>query len=239
MSASGCGAVLFTRAWVKRDSVADFDSWQAARHIPEIVEIPGIERAAYYATIETGLPQVFLGTGNRDALYWGRGLSGLLDGLTSPSLADAVADGSRFFPAFNELDGDIYTGNIYLVDPPLRDDEADPPAMLVERFEVTDDEAGAFERWLVDEHAPALRSLGATRSVRTGSAVRRDLPIPYYNSVGSHVVIVGLDDAPDSGSCADLAERLAESQRWDLTLSYVRREVGRLQFARPEGRGHG
>ena len=57
------------------------------------------------------------------AVYWSADLDDLLTFISDPGVAAAVEDGSQYFPHFNELDGDTYTGNIYVLGEP-----ADGPA---------------------------------------------------------------------------------------------------------------
>ncbi len=238
-------AMLLTRAWPNRAAVDDFDAWQHRRHFPELVAVPGVGRAEYYRTIETDLPQVLQGSGNRIAVYWSDTIEDLLTFLTHPGLAMAVADGSRFFPSFNELDGDIYTGNIYRLDDGLdgtacaATDGADR-VWLVERYEVLPAELEEFERWLETAHVDRLLAARRIVSLRVGRAVREDLPIPYYNSRGSHVVLTDLDGDPATvGRDEELLDALADAQRWDRRLGYVRREIAQLAFGKDAGTADG
>jgi len=239
--------MLLTRAWPQHDAVDEFDSWQEGRHFPELVGVPGVERAEYFRVVERDIAQVLQGSGNRIAVYWSVDLEPLMTFLTHPGLAVAVEDGSRFFPQFNELDGDRYTGNIYRLGSPARgsggdDDHPDHDSVviLVERYEVPADARDEFDQWVREVHVAGLLELGRRVCVRVGHAVRANLPIPYYNSPGSDLVLTTF-----GGSVRAIAHdprllaRLGDAQRWDRRLVYVRRELAELGFDRDREPGRG
>lgn len=226
-------AQLFTRAWPVADVHEAFDRWQLEKHLPDLVQGPGILRAAYYRTVLEGLPEAYHGSGTCMARYTAATLDDLLAWLGSPVVPAAIEDGSRWFGSFNELDGSTYTGNVYSEDAALGpDDPADgePDLVFVERFEVPPAEADEFDRWLLDHHAPRTAKQSGVARARVFYAERENIPIDYYLSPGNRMLEVDL--APTTGSEALLSngfrELLNDSLAWDLRLPYVKRDVYRL-----------
>ena len=216
-----------TRAWPNAAAVDDFDRWQHERHLPDLMALRGAVAVGYYRIRMAGLPQAWQGTGNRMAVYSARDLDGLRAWVTDPGVAEAVADGSRFFPTFNELDGDVYTGNVYEVTAATGDDAPEGAPVVVERFEVDAHHVDRFDDWLTSEAIPSTAAAPGVLRVRAGRAIREDFPVPYYNSAGNRLLTYEL--APDDPA-ATLAHpehdaRLAGSQAWDRRLAYVRRDV--------------
>jgi hypothetical protein len=226
-------AQLFTRAWPVTDVHEAFDRWQLEKHLPDLVQGPGILRAAYYRTVLEGLPEAYHGSGSCMARYTASTLDDLLTWLGSPVVPAAIQDGSRWFGSFNELDGSTYTGNVYREVAALGpDDPADgePDLVFVERFEVAPGDAEAFDRWLLDRHAPRTAEQPGVARARVFHAERENIPIDYYLSPGNRMLEV--DHAPTTGSEALLAngfrELLNDSLAWDLRLPYVKRDVYRF-----------
>jgi len=221
--------VLHTRADVKRDQLEAFDTWQRTKHMPEAIAAPTCYRAAHYHTVTEGLPAAWHGSGNVSANYYSGDRQGTFDFLTSPELAEAVADGVLWFDRFNELDGFDYTGNIYEVlwsGGPGGVPDDDP--YFAERFEVPEPELTEFDEWLAG-HALALAAAEGVLRVRSFGAIREGSPLPYYYSPGNRAVFAELADVQAVLGEAVLAE-LAASQRWDLRLPYVRRDVYECAF---------
>ena len=217
-------AVLITRAWPERSAVAEFDAWQVRKHLGDLAALPGVSKASYYATRETGIPQVLQGSGNRMAAYWAPDLAAIKRWMTDPGLDAAIQDGSQFFGSFNELDGDVYTGNVYQLGPKWPGD-VDPKlsaTLLVERFEVSGDLEADFDDWMIRKHLPALRTVGGVGWVQWGRAVR-GLPVVYYNSPGNRVAMAEFSSATIWND--ELERVIADSTTWDRSLEYVRREV--------------
>lgn len=221
------GAVLISRAWPKREVLADFDEWQVSKHLIELTDLPGVQRASYYATRTSGIPQAWKGSGNRMAAYWAENLADLKTWMSDPGLDAAIEDGSRFFEFFNELDESIYTGNVYELGPTWPGD-TEPSlkgCLLLQRFEVDEPRQKEFDEWVSRNHVPRLRSTDGIRWVQWGRAVR-GLPVEYYNSPGNRLVIAELEESTLSPSSIQALDRaLADSPEWDRQLNYVRREI--------------
>lgn len=175
--------------------------------------------------------------GTRLANYFCRDLDQLVAWLSSDAFAAAVQDGGQqWFGRMNELDGDLYTGNIYEVEN-LAETEIgavdDILPLLVERFEVgswQDD----FDRWMRADHMPSVAAAPGVVRVRFCRAVRERSPLPYYESVGDRMLIVELGN---HGSLEDallepkLLDEMVRSLTWNSRLSYVRRDVYRYLHA--------
>jgi hypothetical protein len=221
--------VLHTRADVKREHLDAFDHWQRTKHMPEAIAAPTCHRAAHYHTVTDGLPAAWQGSGNVAANYYTTDREGIFDFLTSSELAEAVADGVLWFDRFNELDGADYTGNIYEVVAAGGVPVVAPDApYFAERFEVGPNELTEFDDWL-GEHAAALEQMDGVVRVRTLHAIREGSPLPYYYSPGNRAVFVELADV-GAVLGGHLMDALADSQRWDLRLPYVRRDVYACEF---------
>lgn len=229
--------MLLTRAWPFRDLLDEFDAYQASRHLPELVSAPGASSATAYAHVTEDLPALLQGSGSRVANYVSTSLERLFQWLASEEFAAAVDDGGRqWFGRMNELDGDLYTGNIYRV-AHVATGAADVPAdaaLFVERFEAGAASAEAMDRWAIETHLPALAAAPGVLRVRWCHAVRGASPLPYYDSIGDRMAIVDLD--PDRRLPAILASptllsAVVDSLRWDPTVTYARREVYRFQHA--------
>ena len=221
------GAVLIARAWPQQHALAEFDHWQRTRHLVDLVGLPGVRRVSYYATRTSGIPQAWQGSGNRMAAYWAEDLDGLKRWMSDPGLAAAIEDGSQFFDSFNELDDSTYTGNVYQLGPrwPGDPEPSLEGCLLMQRFEVGDDQQEEFDHWIIRRHLPSLRSIPGLQWAQWGKAVR-GLPVQYYNSPGNRVVLAEMDqpEAPDLDT-RHLDRAVADSLRWDRCLNYVRREV--------------
>src|SRR5438552_2564717 len=129
--------MLLTRAHPFRELLDEFDSYERDRHVPELMQAPGAAFAQYFENVVDDLPQAYQGSGSRLALYISRTLEELFEWLRSAEFAEAVKDGGEtWFGRMNELDRDLYTGNVYEVRHVLGTSE--PPsdaALFVERFE--------------------------------------------------------------------------------------------------------
>jgi hypothetical protein len=225
-------ALLHTRASLQRDHRDEFDAWQRARHVPEILQAETCVHAAHHRVVEDGLPQVWRGTANVATHYSARSIDDLLELLAGPEVEAAVADGIRWFGTFNELDGAEFTGNIY--EPVVAEGDAPVAAgpLAVERFEVPERDLDEFDPWL-REHTARFAALPGVQRARMFRAVRHGSPLPYYYSLGNRALVVEAEGVESLVATGALA-LLAESQTWDRRLEYVRREVLDCIFALPE-----
>lgn len=220
--------MLFTRAWPRKDVQVAFDRWQLEKHLPELIQGPGITWAGYYRAVEEGLPQAYRGSGSCMACYVASTLDGLRAWLRSPVLDAAIQDGSRWFSQFNELDGDAYTGNIY--EPRARLDRPAPKGtafLFAERFEVPAESEAAFDSWLTETHLEHVEAQSGVFRARVFDAVRNEIPIDYYLSPGNRLLLVEIDaDAVLEVLLAPgFQDAMRDSLAWDRQLPYLRRDV--------------
>jgi len=222
--------MLMTRAHPLRDLVDEFDSYEIDKHFPDLMAAPGAARVDYYKNVLNELPEAYRGSGTRMANYLARDLDELFRWLRSDAFAAAIEDGGKtWFGRMNELDGDLYTGNVYEVTGLVQGDTqpSECAVLLVERLEVTPELEAEFDAWVEEVHLPAYEGAAGVGRVRSGRAIREGIPLPYYYSLGNRVVLVEV--AGDDPRVPLLSNRmlaaLADSVRWDLRLPYVRRDV--------------
>jgi hypothetical protein len=197
-------AMVLTRAWPVVTAALDFDRWQAAKHVPDLVGSGLIDEARYYVALEEGLRPRFVGVGLRMAVYFAPDVGMLRQYLDSATVAEAVADGITWFDSFHRLDGEPFTGNMYVRvadrgDParsgPLGAARAaDAPDagpgdgyVLVVRWEHPDRTADSRARVA----AELLDLIAALPGVATASSwCVTDLPIaiPFYRSPGADMI---------------------------------------------------
>jgi hypothetical protein len=219
---------------------ADVDAWMP-KHFDDSLEHPKVTSAANYRVVrdyrpvaEGGLPSVLNGHGNRFIVYVAEDMPGVADWLDSPMIRRAIEDGAEREGQYPALDGEPFTGNIYeirQVRGAVGADFAGTGPILAERFEVPEHLIREFETWLDGPHLDAAVELPGAIRVRTWSS-NRGLPkrFPYirYQSKGNRMIWTEFAEGTDLR--AVLAEPmthayLEDSIRWDLRLSYVRREV--------------
>jgi hypothetical protein len=223
--------MLMARAWPKEEIQADFDTWEVDKHIAELALGPGVVFVAYFLNVLDGLPEAYKGSGYCMAYYTGKDLEGMFAWLRSPELAAAVEDGSQWFGRFNSVDYETFTGNVCPVRAVVNNLGQTPPEsapILVERWEVSDADAEEFDEWLDNTHLPAVGGHEGVVRVRTFTAVREGIPIPYYYSPGNRMLVAELRDPVNFRETLlspELMTRLEDSTRWDLRLPYVKRDV--------------
>jgi hypothetical protein len=227
------------RAWPNEEIWEAFEAWEP-KHVADLVQGPGVVKGAYYHAVTTGLPEVYLGSGNIMAYYTGRDLDGLFAFLNSQQFADAVAEGSQWFGKFNSVDFEEITGNIYTVDAVVKRDPEqrtpdDVPYVLWQRFEAPDDASDEFAGW-ADAHVRAIGAQPGVVRARTLTAVREGCPLPYYYSRGNRMVAAELETLDTLRTPAFL-DAIADSLRWDLRLSYVKRDVYAYRYHHDSAHG--
>ena len=224
-------SMLIARAWPKVEIQEAFDRWEVDKHIAELARGPGVVFVNYFLNVLDGLPEAYKGSGYCVAYYTAKDLDGMYAWLNSPDLAEAVEDGSQWFGRFNDVDYETFTGNVCLVRAVANNRGETPPEdapILVERWEVGDEHAEEFDRWLDETHLPSFEGHPGILRARTFTAVREGIPISYYYSPGNRMLIAELADRDgfrDVLLADDLMTRLEDSMRWDRRLSYVKRDV--------------
>jgi hypothetical protein len=240
--------MLLTRAWPFRELLDEFDSYERDRHFPDLMRAPGAAFAQYFEAVVDSLPQAYQGSGNRLAVYSSRTLDELFEWLRSSAFAEAIKDGGEtWFGRMNELDRDLYTGNVYEVRHVLAAGNGRPrpdAALFVERFEIESADADGFDSWALQHHLEEIAGADGVIRVRYCGAIREGIPLPYYVSPGNRMVMVELASEKSLRSTLlsdGLRTALADSLQWDVRLSYVRRDVYSFRFTAradpPEGEG--
>jgi len=226
------------RAWPNATINEAFEAWEP-KHVADLVRGPGVVTGAYFHAVTSGIPEAFLGSGTIMAFYTARDVEGLFAFLQSREFADAVAEGEQWFGNFHPTDFEDITGNIYVVDSVLRDPERPVttgiPYTFWQRFEVPDERLPEFGEWLAS-HAEALAGADGVTRTRTFSAVREGCPLPYYYSRGNRMVAVDAESLHEVLSPPVVAA-VADSQRWDLSLEYVKRDVYRHLYHHDSSHG--
>jgi hypothetical protein len=221
--------MLWGRVLIDPQRVEDFDRWEIETHMPDLMLGPGIGMVVYFSTVNRALPQAMKGQSNRALYYAAPHFDGLMEWFHSDDLQAAIKDGSQFFPDFRELDGDVFTGNVYHVDSVYLKDSSLPlidAPLWVERFEVAEQDNETFLRW-ARQYAGRLLAEPFVQRVRVMTAQRHDIPISYYLSIGNIAVMADLTgvSVPDGFHQASWKDSLSESMRWDTELEYVSREL--------------
>ena len=225
------------------ERIAEIDAW-IPKHLDDSLAHAGIVSTAYYHIVD-GLPALLSGPGNRSVIYDAGDLDGMLAWMDSPELAGAVDDSSDRETLFYPIDGESPgTSNICEVSAVRHSDVTGAGGTTVagqylfaERFEVGDDYQHEFDVWLGDrlEGVVSWPLVSRTRTATSYRDAPDRFPFDRYRSIGNRVLLVDLD------SEADLAEWLCtpavfagfrDSQRWDLKLPYVRREIYRCSLVR-------
>jgi hypothetical protein len=219
-------ALLFTRSSPKLARAEDWDKWEVDKHMYDLVRGPGVTSSTMYRRLDDPrLPQALLANGRRAVLYRAPDLAQLRLWLDSDTLREAVTDGRTWIDAYDPLEDQWFTGNVY-----AQIDAAGAPdldsVVLAERYDVPDSLKAEFETWLHGYHGALTRLPGidAVQSFR----VVRDISNELYLSPANYALIattkVGDDAVAHLTTDAALAT-FRDSQNWELRLPYQTREV--------------
>ena len=223
--------MVFTRAWPKREFIDEYDKWEEEKHLPEPIEGAGAVLGLLGKAVVEGLPEAYIATANRLGYYTARNLEGMMRWLNSKELTEAIGDGIQNFDRFNDVDFQVFTGNVYEVTEVISPEPEQLPETLpifAERFEVSDGEADDFDAWMHAIHLPDLIGLPGVRRVRSFTAVRENIPVVYYHSPGNRMMLLELsspDEYRTTLRSSPMMAILEDSMRWDRQLSYVKRDV--------------
>lgn len=218
---------------------ADVDGWMP-KHFDDSLVDPLVTSAHSYAVLrdfrpaaEGGLPSVFNGHGNRFIVYVYDDIAGVVPFIDGPDVRAAIKDGEEREGQYPPLDDEPFNGVVSTVEA-VRGrrgvDVAGRGPIVVERFEVPEASAAAFDAWWA-EHLDAMAAVDGVRRARTFRAYRdmpRRFPHDRYLGKGNRMLLLELDDETDARAflwCAPVQAALARSVEWDLRLPYVRREV--------------
>lgn len=225
--------VLIARVNVMDEILEQFDTWEDGKHIPELVEAPGLWYCFYYATVTEGLSPGLVSAGNRMALYVGEDDTGLLRWLASKEWAEAVKDGSQFFDKFLPLEGMVFTGNLAnqaaeIERPGARVTRRRPA--LLERWEVRPERLAEFDAWATEQHLPRVVGLpGMVRGYYYHTD--RERAPGLYRAPGIRMALFELEDETAIRGTLTSHEFLAAldaEDRWGDAVSFRTRDVYRF-----------
>jgi hypothetical protein len=220
-------ALLLTRSSPKLDRAADWDVWEVDKHMYDLVRGPGVRSSTMYkATAHERLPQALKANSRRAVSYRAPDLPAMREWLNSDVLAEAVEDGRTWRDAYDPLEDQWFTGNVYQL---VNSAGADPRVsshVLVERFEVPTALTAEFKEWLQSylHHLAGLSGVEAVQSY----AVVRDIRNELYLSPGNYALqlTISAEDDPVARLTTPAAlELFRSSQDWELRLGYQTREL--------------
>lgn len=221
----GSKAVLITRNNIKLDRMAEWDVWEVDTHMYDLVRGPGVTGSTMYKPTP-GAPQAIQTNARRMVSYRAPDLAQMRLWLDSQELADAVADGRTWRDAYDPIEDQWFTGNVY------RQTRAAGPAplpsshLLIERFDVPAGLESEFEPWLFS-HLDELAALDGAESVQT-FAVVRDIRNELYLSPANYALQVTVrsgDDPVSRLTSAAAIRAFRGAQDWEFRLPYVKREL--------------
>jgi hypothetical protein len=220
-------ALLLTRSSPKLDRAADWDVWEVDKHMYDLVRGPGVSSSTMYkATVHDRLPQALKANSRRAVSYRAPDLPALRQWLDSDVLADAVADGRTWRDAYDPLEDQWFTGNVYRLVGTAGSDPRVSSHILVERYEVGTTLAAEFERWL-DSYLHELAALNGVEAVQSFVVVR-DIRNELYLSPGNYALQLTIpagDDPVARLTTPAALKAFRDSQTWELRLAYQRREL--------------
>jgi len=220
-------ALLFTRSSPKLARAAEWDVWEVDKHMYDLVRGPGVTSSTMYRRLEDArLPQALRAGPRRAVTYRAPTLAAMRLWLDSETLREAVTDGRTWIDAYDPLEDQWFTGNVYsqlrhLGDAP--DPESD---ILAERYEVSTELIAEFETWL-DAHAARVAALDGIAAVQSFRVVR-DIGNELYLSPGNFALVAAIQKDEDSVACLTTDRALdvvRRSQEWELRLPYLTREL--------------
>lgn len=227
MTSQLSAALLFTRSSPKLARADDWDVWEVDKHMYDLVRGPGVSSATMYRrTVDERLPQALTAGPRRSVVYRAPDLAAMRLWLDSDVLKEAVDDGRTWIDAYDPLEDQWFTGNVYRLRNALGAVPALSSHVLAERFEVPAGLAGEFESWL-DAHLKELSGLAGVESAQS-FAVVRDILNVLYLSPGNYAMLLTIPETVDPVACltASAAVRaFRSSQDWEMRLSYQTREL--------------
>jgi hypothetical protein len=220
-------ALLFTRSSPKVDRAADWDVWEVDKHMYDLVRGPGVRSSTMYkANVDDRLPQALKANSRRAVSYRAPDLPAMREWLDSDVLAEAVEDGRTWRDAYDPLEDQWFTGNVYRVVNSVGADPRVSSHILVERFEVGAALIAEFEHWL-ESYLHQLAVLDGVEAAQS-YAVVRDIRNELYLSQGNYALqltIPAEDDPVARLTTRAALEAFRSSQDWELRLGYQTREL--------------
>jgi hypothetical protein len=218
-------AMLFTRSSPKIARADEWDKWEVDKHMYDLVRGPGIQSSTMYKRAPN-LPQVIRPEPRRAVAYRAIDLHSMRTWLESEVLKEAVEDGRTWRDAYDPVEDEWFTGNVYHVRKALGGYPALASYILFERFEVPAAMATEFDKWL-DDYVEQLGALAGVESAQSLEVVR-DISNVLYLSPGNRALqatIPIISDPVAILGTAIAAKAFRSSHEWELKLSYQTREL--------------
>ncbi len=219
-------ALLFTRSSPKLARADDWDKWEVDKHMYDLVRGPGVTSSTMYRRLsDPRLPQALSARGRRAVAYRAPDLDRMRQWLNSETLKEAVADGRTWIDAYDPLEDQWFTGNVYdqiesFGVPHLDSD------ILAERFEVPQSLTAEFEGWF-GSYARRFAELDGVDAIQSFRVVR-DISNELYLSQGNYALVVSMVVGADSVGhliSAGAHALFREAQDWELRFPYQAREL--------------
>jgi len=238
--------ILVCRVECPKDFQAPLDEWMP-KHFDDSLAHEAVTSAHSYDALRDWerLPALFNDHGNRFIVYVADDVEGLKAWVDGPELREAIQDGVDRESQYPPLDDEAFNGTIYApmeVRRPAGADVAGRGPILVERFEVPAALRAEFDAWLNGPHLDAVDAWPGIVRVRTYRQLRDEVPhrFPFDRYIGKGNRMLWAELAEGTDVRALLAEpavqeAIADSQRWDLRVPYVRREVAEHLLTRMSG----
>jgi hypothetical protein len=194
-------AMLHTRAAPSARIHDDWVAWLIDEHMPQLTAGSRLLGSWCYRSSAAGST-----TGPHYMVsYLAPDLATLREWLASPRLEAALADGLRWVGEFDALEGETFTGNVYVQAWASPGADARPwrEAVHVRRFESAGPAPGHHlagpapdhHRWAAARaataEADALVATDDVAGVSLWSGIR-DVAIPHYRSAGNRMIVCGL-----------------------------------------------
>lgn len=227
--------ILLCRVYIPPRMQGDVDAWMP-KHFDDSLRHPSCVAAASYEVIHdwSTLPALFNNECTRFIPYVAESLEGLIAWVNGPELRGAIEDGVEREGQYPTLEDEAFNGSIVAASQVRgavgREFAGWGPA-LVERFHVPDDLAGDFDAWLDGPYldgAAGWPQIVRVRTFRAAPGIPQEWPYTRYQGKGNRMLMAELEEGADIRAIArsDAVQRsLADSTRWDRTLSYVRRDA--------------
>ena len=225
---------------------ASLDEWMP-KHFDDSLANPAVTSAHNYGVLRDWerLPSLFNDDGTRFIVYVADTTEGLVEWVDEPELREAIDDGVEREAQYPPLDDEPFNGSIYElaeIRRPRGADIAGGGPVFVERFEVPPALQAEFDDWLNGRHLDDLDAFSGAVRTRTYRQLKDEVPqrFPFtrYTGRGNRMIWVEFAEGTDLLELLSeprVVEAIQDSQRWDLRLPYVRRELGEHLLTRWSG----
>lgn len=189
--------MLHTRAAPRPHIHDDWVDWLVSQHMPQLTGGSSLLGSWCYRS----LPGSNTTRQHYMVNYVAPDAGSMMTWLESRRLEEALSEGLRWIGEFDPLEGEDFTGNIYIQAWTSTRNLAynADPILHARRFESQSAEGGPG--WAaLDEASAAARRLADRRDISGVSlwAAVRSVPIPYYRSAGNRMIMCGLPGSAEA-----------------------------------------